>query len=358
MMASASLLVLLALQQATLIFTERYGAAFEEAKIRNVPVLIMDFDGWDGDLVGAFSQFAKDKGLIRAANLAVLIGSSQYVQGEKKQIVEGEERTVCKLFDSVSPGRAERMKAEVFRDFAVDGILKSPLFLVAFPDKKVYERMLEETEPSAVTSSLVRCQKKMGPGMPRSDYVTMVRGLERLQRMVAQKDWSQAVPVAEQLLQIPGSFPPHEQLKGLVARIQEEEQRLLAAAEQLWQDGKHWESLVELDRVKSQFGTGQGARQAAEQLKVRAATVEGKSLAARLKAHQQARAMYQEALDLERAGDVRKSLQKLHKVVQQFPDSEFGGRAQGLIPALEEQVKKAGAKSTVGDQGQKPDKKP
>ena len=48
-------------EEAKIVYAVDYKAAFEEAKIRNVPVLILDFDGWSTAMGHEIDHILDDK---------------------------------------------------------------------------------------------------------------------------------------------------------------------------------------------------------------------------------------------------------------------------------------------------------
>jgi hypothetical protein len=55
------------------------------------------------------------------------------------------------------------------------------------------------------------------------------------------------------LLQIPGDFPPHEELRAILGQLEQVATEAIAESEQSWQSGKH---LAALKRARSRLGEG------------------------------------------------------------------------------------------------------
>src|SRR5262245_48438189 len=139
--------LLLGLDAARLTFADRYDDAFVEARERNVPVLVLDFDGWSTAQGHKIESFYDDKDFLAAVDGAVLVIASQEEHGEKKQTVDGVERTVCSLFGGVPCVTHRDMLPKVFKDFGKEGELRSPLFVLAGPDHKELARIEHEQNP-------------------------------------------------------------------------------------------------------------------------------------------------------------------------------------------------------------------
>jgi hypothetical protein len=298
----------------------------------------MDFDGWASDPARKVREFADDQEFRKAADQAVLLAASQYPHEEVKQIVDGVERQVCSQFGGVSCTATRRIKGEVFLDFAVEGEIISPLFLVARPDKTIVARLEHEHEPADVIRALEKAFRALGPGMPRADYRRMTQGLEELERRISQQDYGLAVEISSGLLEIPGDFPPHERLRAARKRLEEAGANRAAAAVELWDKGAHFDALKRMDAVEAAFGRMGPGRQAKSQLARWLKTAEGKPLKKEFGDYQKARRLYDEGMRLDRKGELRKALSKLKQLVKRYPDSIFAQRAESTIAVIEDEL--------------------
>ncbi len=325
----------LATDAAKLVFADKYDAAFAEAAARNVPVLIVDFDGWTTDLKqGQPIAFYEDKEFCAAAEGAVLILASQEDHGSKKEEIDGETRDVCAKHGGTTCDAHRDMLPKLFTDFGRDGQIVSPLFIVATPERKELIRHEQEQRPAEMVLALKEAVKKLGPGMPRGDYVKVERGLKELRRLTELGEFASAVAALDQLRKIPGSFAPQTKIKVAEQKLDEAGRSKVQRAQELWSAGRQLEGLLAMDDVKGSFGKLAAAATAAVSVAEWEKSAEIKPHLATLKSHRAARQLYQQAVELERARDVKRAVQTLDKLLKQYPDSAFSERARTMAASL------------------------
>ncbi len=317
-------------------FTEKYDAAWAEAKARNVPVLIIDFDGWTNDLKqGQPSAFYADKEFLAQCEGAVLLLASQEEHSIAREEIDGEVRDVCEQWGGVPCAAHRDLLPRIFTDFGRDGVLVSPLFVVADPNRKELARLEHEHTPAELVTALRAASKKLGAGMPRRDHRSVVRGLRDLRRLLELNEPAAAVAVLDTLKKIPGSFAPNAEVTVAAQKLDEAGRSRLARASELWNAKRPPDALIEADDVRASFGklacAGTAAAMVAEWQKDAAVS---KSDLADLKSHQGARQLYQQAVDQERSGEAKKALQTLERLLKQFPDSRMTDRARSLRDSL------------------------
>jgi hypothetical protein len=330
--------VLLGLQAgpARLPFAERYDQAFLEARQRNVPVLLLDFDGWTTDPNQAqWSAFYEDSDFLAAAENAVLVLASQEQHGERKERVEGSERAVCSVYGGVPCSAHRDVLPKAFADFGRDGQLISPLIAVATPDHKEVGRLEHEQRPAAVVLLLKEGAKRLGPGLRRSDYLRLSRGLQEIRRLADLHEYASVVAICEELQRIPGDFPPQQELRALEQKLDETARGLLARAHELWAAARHLDALLQADDVRLSFGRLAAAATASQQVSAWEKSLEGKPHHAALKADRAARQLYQQGVEFDRKGDAKRARETLAKLARSHPDSRFTERARALLQALQ-----------------------
>lgn len=318
-----------------LVFAEKYDAAFIEAAERNVPVLVLDFDGWATSPGNPeIHEFYEDKAFLAALERAVVLLAAQDSHEERKQLVDGKERVVCARFGSVPCDVHRDMLPHVFSDYGRDGELISPLFVVAAPDRKPLARFEHEQTPSTIVAALKKASQQLGAGLGRGDYVRLRDGLAEARRLVDLNEIRAAVAIVEELGKIPGSFTPQARLEAEVRRIDDLGRQRVQRAEELYAGGRRLEALLEMDDVRASFGKLASASSAAARVAAWEKEVDSKPFLRDLKAHRAARQLYDQGIDYDRAGDSRRALQTLEKLIRTYPESRFADRARGLVEAL------------------------
>jgi len=335
-MVLACVMLAMQVEAARLLFADRYDQAFLEAKARNVPVLVLDFDGWSSDRGDRIEFFYEDKEFLAATEGAVLVLASQDDHGEKAQRVDGAERMVCPVYGGISCRSHRDVLPKVFADFGREGQLVSPLFGVADPDHKELGRLEHEQRPAAVAQLLKEASRKLGPGLARGDYLRLQSGLQEIRRLADLHEFSLAVAISEELQKIPGAFTPQQELAAARLKLDQAGRSASQRAEELWNAGRHGDALLELDDVKASFGRFAVAGDAGSRLAAWEKLAEAKPFLGQLKAHRAARQLYLQGLEADRKGDPKRAVQALEKLIRSYPESRFAARARPLLAALKD----------------------
>lgn len=316
-------------------FIAKYDAAWTEAKARNVPVLVLNFDGWTDDLAqGQPTQFYEDKDFLEQVDFAVLVFCSQHDHGARKERIDGEERDVCGRFGGVSCGAHKDLMPKVFGDFGRDGLLPSPLFVIASPDRKELARLEHEHQAPEVIVELKAAVKKLGPGMSRTHWRQIEQGLKRVKSAIDLGDFAAATAALEPLKKIPGSFTSNSEVKAVEKTLDETGRELIVRAQVHWNNDRRLEALIAADDIKASFGKLACAQSAGALVAEWEKNPAAKPALAELKLHRSARQLYHQAVEQERAGDAKKAGQTIDKLLKQFPESRFTSKARILRDGL------------------------
>jgi hypothetical protein len=319
----------------TIPWRAKYDAAFSEAAARNVPVLIVDFDGWTEDRGQSQPDaFYSDKAFLAELEFAVVLLASQHDHGTRRQTIDGEERDVCPAWGGVSCDAHRDLLPKLFADFGKDGELISPLFVVASPERKQLARMEHERRPAELVVALKDAAKRLGPGMSATHHRQLTEGLARLKRLIELHEHAAATALLETLKKVPGNFAPNAAVKATETELDAAGQAQAKRAEELWAAARHREALERLDDVKAAFGKLPCAGVASASLVAKEKDAAAKPHLAALKAHRGARQIYFQAVSLEQAGDRRRALDAVEKLLRQFPESAFTDRAMSLRAGL------------------------
>ena len=241
---------------------------------------------------------------------------------------DGVEEAVCKLYGGTSCRNHRDMLPFVFNDFGRDGQLASPLFGVPLSDHSEAGRLTQEHHPPEVIQLLKEVEKKLGPGLRRSDYVRLTQGLKEIKRLSDLNEFASAVAVGEELKKIPGTFTPQQELSVQLQKLDEAGRKMMVRADDLWKAGRPSEALIEMDDVRCSFGKLACAGTAATRMATWEKAPEAKPFLAELKADRAARQLYQQGVEYDRKGDSKRALATLEKLQKFFPDSRFTARAQ------------------------------
>jgi hypothetical protein len=332
-MFAACLLLAVGLGTPKLVFAEKYDAAFEEAAARNVPVLIVDFDNWATSAGNPqVSEFFDDKEFGQtASDHAVLLLASNVDHGERKETVGGRTTSVCSEYGSVPCKAHKDVLPKLFADFAKDGQIVSPLFLVASPARKEIARFEHEQHPPAVTAQLKNAAKKLGDGMTRSDYLRLRHGLAEIEESTTLGEFDFAVATCDELSKIPGKLPLNADVAAAARKLDEAGKAKVKRADELWTAGRFGEALLDMEDVRASFGKLAAASEAAAKVAAWEKAPDAKSHLAELKDDRAARALFEQAVQFARKKDVKRTEQQVEKLSRAFPDSRFKNRLNRLV---------------------------
>ena len=319
---------------AKLVFAERYDQAFAEAVARNVPVLVLDFDGWSNNEGSEIDRFYEDRVFLEATDGAVLILASQEDHGSKKQIVDGREKTVCTMYGGVSCTAHRDVLPKVFADFGTEGLLVSPLFGISGPDRKPLARFEHEQTPSTIAQALKAASKHVGAGLSRRDYLRIQQGVPEIDLLINARDYAAAVELWEELKKIPGNFTAQQGLQLAEKNLLDAGRALGEQAANHWSGGRHRDALFDLEEVRTGFGKFEMAARAASQMAIWEKAPEAKPYLEELKADRAARQIYEQAVAFTRKGDANRALQSLEKLLKAHPKSRFSERAKRRLSEL------------------------
>jgi hypothetical protein len=328
-------------EAAPLPFADRYDQAFEEAALRNVPVLILDFDSWaTNNSGGTIAEFYEDAVFRKAADGAVLILASQDEHGTKRQTIDGAEKNVCQTYGGTLCTDHLRMLTEISRDAKVfakvgeNGAIVSPMFVTVTPDHEVVGAFHHEQRAAGIVTMLKDAQKRVGTGLARSDFVRLKRGLDEAKQLVNASDYAYAVEILEELSRIPGDYKPIAAAKSYLESLEPRGRDLMKVAESSWSSGDFANALTQMDDVATGFGRLASAHDATARVAAWEKSPEAKPFLAGLKSDRSARQLFTQGRTANRAGDSKKALAAFEKLVRDFPKSRFSDRARVLLATL------------------------
>jgi hypothetical protein len=321
-------------------FADKYDQAFEEAATRNVPVLIVDFDSWDPKAKETIAAFYEDADFRKVTDQAVLILASQGDHGTKKQVIDGVERTVCKEFGGTVCQNHLRMltdlcrDAKVFAKIGVDGAIHTPLFAVITPTHDLVGSFSHEKLTAEITQLLRTAQKQVGPGLARSDWLKLVRGLADAKEQADLGEYATATEILEGLARIPGNYKPNAAVKSYHDSLETKGRELVVIAEQDWKNGHVLDAMTGMDDVATGFGKLAVAHDAASRVSAWEKAPEAKAELPALKVDRAARQLYFQGVGALRAGDAKRAAAILEKVTKSQPKTRFTARAEKLLTSI------------------------
>jgi hypothetical protein len=155
---------------------ESYEKGFEEANDRGVALMIAVIEDSEGASDGVRQSILASKEFIERsrhtvnllANRAADAAGTPVDHGVKEEKRGAETIKACGLFGSVTCAEHKRVEVGVFRDFAHDGILKTPMILITQPDQTIIAKLIDVNPVEAYLEAFAEARKKWPGGLTRA----------------------------------------------------------------------------------------------------------------------------------------------------------------------------------------------
>ena len=203
------------------------------------------------------------------------------------------------------------MKGDIFKDFAVDGVLKTPLFMVLTPKQEVVGKYLEEAGWSQLVGGIKKAKKQLGRGLTEAEFEQQKETVATIQNAIRAKDYRRAYNVVLNASPLPSSFPIQQAFNDERRKLLDLGQQLLDEANALWTEGQHFQAMSQADLVAYSFGKSDIGKSSSKTLKAWEKTEEGKPHAKLVATNGKARALFDQGVDYEREGEDRRALSRV-----------------------------------------------
>ena len=333
-----------------------YEAAFEEARRRNVPVLVAfnrDHEEANERVVQGLYKNAEFIALMQRCipMIACLVEPSH---PPMKMNVRGHVRSCCSRFGFITcrQHRAIDMKARPV--FWKDEV-RTPSHVVVLPDGKEVDRLIDVHGVGAFENLLAKAQKRLGRGLSANVYRRIGKEMRAVRKAIAAESYAEAIERLDALQKEVKGHPLEAELKKLQAAVDEAGRGLLETADRLAARKSTLDALRLLRRGAADFkGSRVGSRlkQAAAKL-VR--TKEGRKAARELRREERARPDLEAALQAERRGDFVRAAQLFERVIERAAGTPLEKEAADRLQRLEKDedigrlIRKARAEKAATD---------
>ncbi len=319
-----------------IVFCESYERAFQEATERGVPIMIAVIQD---------EEEANDDVWVNTLNAPEFIAATQHtvsiignrgkedLHGAREDLRDGKKVKVCKKFGSISC--ADHIKAEVgiFRDFARDGMLKTPQVMLVLPDQTVITALIDRHPLEEFLAAFVQAEKKLPNGLTQAEYGTLRANLAESKAWLEQGDLARVIEFALPYAERKSNATLIQEAVGLLAKVEERGKAEMAAAEELITAKDYVNAVARLDEIVGRYRKSVIEKVAKER---RATLVKNREVKAALNAAKRestAREMLENADALRDAGHAERAEKLYQRLLETFADTraaaELRNRKEG-----------------------------
>jgi hypothetical protein len=230
-----------------------YEAALEEARLRNVPILVAfiqdDEEANDRIVAGLYT----DPAFIRLATEIIPIICCRGTHAPRKETIDGRDEAVCSKFGRVSCAMHQKHEIEGRAMFWESKRVTTPHHVVCLPDGTEVAR-LQDVHPTGAYESAVReARKRLGPGLGAADFRTAKAELERSRKALEEGVLAEAIAGLLAFEAAAATAPFAEKGKALRSRIEARAEADLRAAQEAWEAGDLTEALRRSQRGAAEY---------------------------------------------------------------------------------------------------------
>jgi hypothetical protein len=326
-------------------FPGTYEEACVRAYDRNVPLLCFAFVENEGeapheDIIKLREEIFAQPEFVAASPWVVLglaanraheqVTVEVEVAGVKSKV------TQCSVYRTEGCSVHQKLFDAVYREYNVEGELRSPAAILIGPDRKVVQIWQNgETPPWAeVLGAIKTTRAKLGEGLTEAQLAE-VRGLIDFGTAeMGREHWGAGYAAWGKVLAITTKTRYAEQARKEQARAETVLAEARAKARVAVDEGRPVEGYVELVRLaKTWAGTPREKELQAEIASLEKDKRAKTAITAYLR-EQEAEALWTEARSLETAREAKKAEAKLRVLLRKFADTPAGKRAREQYPAL------------------------
>lgn len=231
-----------------------YDAAYEEAKVRNVPlVFVFIQDGEEANeriVTGVFP----DNEYVAAMRRAVAVVLSHEAHALKKEVVDGESKGVCAKFGGCPCEAHKRLEPLARAEFFTIGEgVQTPQHLFVLPDRTIFDRILDVAAPGAYVDVLKKAQAKLGRGIGRTEFLAAKKATTEARRLLEAKEYAPAHKAAKAAADGVKGTKFGEDLEAVIAAVERAATARLEEASSVAKNGDAYRALKLLDAGAGDF---------------------------------------------------------------------------------------------------------
>jgi hypothetical protein len=310
-----------------------WDGAFEEAKTRNVPVLVVFIqDGEEASERLANATF-KDPEYVKMTLRCLPIVVSLQFHGLKKEESGGTVRAVCSKFGSTTCEAHQNLETPARVELCGSQV-QTPQHVLVLPDKTIVDRIVDLAPVSGLQELVAKGVKKLGRGLTAAELKQVRDQFRDAKAKIEKQDWAAAVKVAKDAMTIAKGTPFAKQAEAILAQIEDDAKKEIERANAAAKGGDAVIALRILENAVEQFGGTESAAALKKELAKLKATKAGSEAARVLAKEKRGLEAFDAAQAAEKAKDfvtARREYQRAGTLASGTPLAE---RAQMRIDEL------------------------
>ncbi len=181
-------------------FHESYDKAFEEANARGVPIMIavIQDDEEANDDIWLNTMNAPDfvKATRRTVNVVGNRGDSD-LHGFEEVEEDGKRRRICGKFGSIACNSHKKNEVGIFRDFARDGVVKTPMVMLVLPDQTIVRVLVDRHPMDAFLDAFEEAERKLPNGLDEEEAIGLRQEIAHARAWIDAGDVKSVIRFAE-----------------------------------------------------------------------------------------------------------------------------------------------------------------
>jgi len=316
-------------------FDGTFKAAQEEARSRNVPLLIafiMDGEEANDRIVNGLY---KDAGFIKLTSRCVPLVASQGTHPKRKQVVDGHTRSVCRRFGAISCSQHRQIEWVCREKYWKETVI-TPSHIMALPDGTEVARILDVAGTDRFAEALKTAQNKLGRGLSRKTYREVQQELRLARSELRGEKLQAAIQRLLKLDSLLSRHPLQRRVKKLLAELETRGQRRIQRAQALARQKKTLEALRLLDESLASFKGSSVWKQQQKARKQLLATKAGRAAARLLHLEKLARPDFDKAKAAARQAEWGRAARLYERVIKRAGGTPLARDATRRLKAMQE----------------------
>jgi hypothetical protein len=309
-----------------IVWQASYEKAFEEANARGVPLLIVIIEDGDEANEDIWTNTLSDASFVeateRTVNLIANRGDEKQHREESVEDGDGKQRRVCGKFGTISCLDHRKVEQGVFRDFARDGMLKTPMVMVVLPDLTIVETLVDRHPLPAFVEAIEKGEKRLPNGVPYDEFLALQSGLEAATKQLADGRADEVIRFVLPYAKRDSNAELVVRAKELLRQVEDAGRAELDAIEKRIQAEEYAPAMEELEKTIDRYRGSIVEKLAKERLATLNKNRVVKAAVAKVKKEQGARDLLEQADKLRDAGDTERAQRLYDRLLEKFADTE------------------------------------
>jgi len=316
-----------------------YDAAFEEARERNVPVLVAVIQDGENENERMVRACYSNRDFVRLTEMTVNVIASRGTSEDHGVIeveVDGRTRRLCEKYGSVACFEHQDLEFAVFRDFSKDGSIDTPYHALVHPlDHRVLGFYDDYIDRASLMSLIKKAQREVGEGLDAEEYERVKAALASAESHLESKEVPAAVEALEEVSRVRADGGIADRVREKLDSIEETGYELLAKGKEAAASGKYPTAFQHLMAVKEGFASFRKLQREANRAERKwKSDPEGRKAAKAIELEPEAKERLESARRFLDGQNYERGLEHLGDLLDRYDGTPSAVRAAELLEAL------------------------